>query len=245
MAAVMHCDKHANKMLLETTQVLYAVIKLAGISFKPDGLKPYKVTHAHHPCTLWAMACRSHVKWLLNLGLRLSDVRHAVYGTTHKSTEHLKTMHDSGCFDCLPLTVTVDGWKKQMLSMDLPNSVIESCMARLSTINPPSGCAFGVVCVDVEDDIKHQIFAYEGNEIDTVETYRRFYVYKAKRKFPFKWAKQGTPPHWFGDIFKRVLADEEVLAAPIKPLKPTKSAAKPIKSIQKGLARKLATPRST
>ena len=221
VAASLHCDKHVVKMILETTQILYAVVQQTGLVFNPKDLKPYKVTHKHHPCTLWASACAPHAKWLLELGLRLSDMCFAIYGTTHASSAHLRAMLDSKIFDNLPKSATPTQWKAYLVSLGVPDKVIESCMDRVATINPPHGCNFGVVCADVDDDIRNEIFVYKDKQIDCVATYRRFYAYKGKRKFVFTWAKQLTPPPSFGDVFKKVLPNE-----PLMTDKPKKSIAK-------------------
>ena len=222
VAASMHCDKHATKMILETVQILYAVISNAGLLFDHEDLKPYKVTHRHHPCTLWAAASSKHAKWLLELGICLSDKCFDIYGTVHASSKHLWKMRESKCFDALPSSSNVSEWGRQLVSMGLPDKVIKSCMDRVATLNPPHGCEFGVVCADVDENIKDEIFIYQGKQIDCVATYRRFYAYKAKRKFVFKWSKQPTPPSLFGDVFNKVLPNESI----IKDNKPKKSIAK-------------------
>lgn len=81
-----YCDQHVIKMILETTQLLWSVWHHAlGSSRKDDKLLawwrtqygadaafvPYKLTHANHPCAVWARACEANYTWLCNLGLAL------------------------------------------------------------------------------------------------------------------------------------------------------------------------------
>lgn len=48
VSASYHCDQHVNKMILEAVQILCAV------NLKNNLPAPYKLTHANHPCTIWA-----------------------------------------------------------------------------------------------------------------------------------------------------------------------------------------------
>lgn len=60
-AAKMHCDKHANKMILECAQMLCATLHFYGEK------SPYKKTHVNHPCSVWARASRQNCLWLIAL----------------------------------------------------------------------------------------------------------------------------------------------------------------------------------
>jgi hypothetical protein len=76
LAAQYHSDAHANKMILESAQMLSTV--LGG---------PYKPTHANHPCTRWVGTSRSNAAWVCRLaeGLnRESQQRYSKF-TDHKS----------------------------------------------------------------------------------------------------------------------------------------------------------------
>lgn len=72
-AAIYQCDKHVVKMILETAQMLSTI---AG--------GPYKPTHAHHPCTLWAGATHDNFIWLKVHGLALCNEYTHRYGKRHK-----------------------------------------------------------------------------------------------------------------------------------------------------------------
>jgi hypothetical protein len=81
LAAVMHCDVHVVKMILETAQILCTVHHLHD---NGDAV-PYKPTHIHHPSVRWAAESKLHYTWLRDLGeylcreyaMRYSPRRHA------------------------------------------------------------------------------------------------------------------------------------------------------------------------
>ena len=58
LSAIMLCDKHISKMILESAQMLCAVINERG------GSTPYKTTHKNHPCTIWTRASIDNFWWL-------------------------------------------------------------------------------------------------------------------------------------------------------------------------------------
>lgn len=66
-------DKHVNKMLLETCQMLCSVYEKA----------PYKRTHYNHPCSKWTRKNISNFNWLEELGNALSQEYTARRGRTH------------------------------------------------------------------------------------------------------------------------------------------------------------------
>lgn len=62
-----HADQHVIKMTLESAQMLCTVLYENGVE------APYRPTHAHHPCTLWAGESLSNWRWLRELGLALNE----------------------------------------------------------------------------------------------------------------------------------------------------------------------------
>lgn len=83
-----HADQHVVKMILESAQMLCTVINEAG------GQAPYKTTHPHHPCTLWAGESLSNWHWLKRLALALNDEYQYRYRTLkdHRSAGMLKEL---------------------------------------------------------------------------------------------------------------------------------------------------------
>jgi len=76
-----HCDQHVVKMILESAQMLCTVLNENGIK------SPYRTTHVHHPCTLWAGESLSNWLWLRGLAKALNKEYKYRYNHTqnHKS----------------------------------------------------------------------------------------------------------------------------------------------------------------
>ncbi len=58
-------DKHVVKMPLETTQILSSVYYFTDQPY----LAPYALTHANHPCCIWARESLDNWLWLRRLGI--------------------------------------------------------------------------------------------------------------------------------------------------------------------------------
>jgi hypothetical protein len=78
-AARWQCDRHVVKMTLETAQILCTVAHARGM------VAPYRVTHAHHPCVLWAAGRSGNWRWLLEHGRALAAEYTRRYGHEHRS----------------------------------------------------------------------------------------------------------------------------------------------------------------
>jgi hypothetical protein len=81
VAAAQQCDKHCVKMVLETAQILSAVCARYGVIVEGG----YRVTHKHHPCTIWAGDSRTNFDWLVEHGRALATEYTRRYGRVHKS----------------------------------------------------------------------------------------------------------------------------------------------------------------
>ena len=81
ISASYHCDQHVNKMILEAAQILCAVNSKKGFEV------PYKVTHANHPCTLWAGASLENYLYTMDYAFWLNEEAKRRYNrkTDHKS----------------------------------------------------------------------------------------------------------------------------------------------------------------
>ena len=103
-----HCDKHVVKMILETTQLLYTAHwmlcieagKLPDFSTAPTmkgnpRMRGYLPIRNHtHPCAVWARAAAVHYRWLVVLGMALSnEFRHRFKGGAHSCEEHLRWLY--------------------------------------------------------------------------------------------------------------------------------------------------------
>ena len=83
-----HCDKHVIKMILESAQMMSAVVRLQGHDIG------YKLTHKNHPCTIWARKSLSNYLWLSKLVERLNAEYRYRYNkdVNHKSYDMVKTL---------------------------------------------------------------------------------------------------------------------------------------------------------
>jgi hypothetical protein len=78
VCAQYHNDKHVNKMLIESVQLLSNALNLLG---RPA---PYKLTHKNHPCSIWVRENRNNYKWLWYLAYNLGLEFRVRYGHEHK-----------------------------------------------------------------------------------------------------------------------------------------------------------------
>jgi len=92
-AAQMMCDKHVVKMIIESCQMLSAVLdrnykdEYKSGELTPSqqfGLPQYPKAHMKHPCTMWSYESKENYLWLLKHleALCLEYTRR--YGKTHK-----------------------------------------------------------------------------------------------------------------------------------------------------------------
>lgn len=83
-SAMMLCDKHVSKMILESAQLLSCVVRTQATG--RIAKKIYKRTHRRHPCTLWAGESAANFRWLVEHARALSDEFTYRHGRTHKSS---------------------------------------------------------------------------------------------------------------------------------------------------------------
>jgi hypothetical protein len=91
-AAILHCDKHVVKMILETAQLLYSAHWELNSENLPENA--YKKTHVNHPSSKWTRASLSNYKWLCSLGLSLCREYTHRYGKIHKTEAHIMWLSD-------------------------------------------------------------------------------------------------------------------------------------------------------
>ena len=61
-----HCDRHVNKMILESVQILCTALNKKGFE------TPYRSTHVKHPCVLWVEQSYDNFLWLARLAEELN-----------------------------------------------------------------------------------------------------------------------------------------------------------------------------
>lgn len=102
VAAQMLCDKHCNKMLLESIQMLSTAHRvLDGQLYYEKGKRKikrwrlndnresilYKATHVNHPANVWIRTSSANYIWLLNHTIALCKEFEYRREKTHKSSE--------------------------------------------------------------------------------------------------------------------------------------------------------------
>lgn len=80
--------KRANKMILESAQLLATSIHLHG------GKATYKPTHKNHPVAIWARETRSNYMWLFDHFLALNNEFTKLRNKQHKCLDHTKEFFD-------------------------------------------------------------------------------------------------------------------------------------------------------
>jgi len=77
------CDKHVVKMVLETAQILCSVF------YHNSTLEniPYRLTHANHPCCIWARESRGNFDWLIEHFASLLNEYTLRYKKIHKCND--------------------------------------------------------------------------------------------------------------------------------------------------------------
>jgi hypothetical protein len=94
-------DRHACKMLLESTQLLCTAYHLQGID------APYKPSHRNHPSSIWTRKSYDNFQWLIAHAHGISEEYTARYGKVHKSLSVLEWCEDNAdklSFDSYDLT---------------------------------------------------------------------------------------------------------------------------------------------
>lgn len=77
-AAIYVCNKHVNKMCVESAQMLCVAVS------KVYDWQPYRLTHINHKCTRWVCESKQNAEWLLSHLSGLLDEYTARYGKIHK-----------------------------------------------------------------------------------------------------------------------------------------------------------------
>jgi len=87
-AAEMLCDKHINKMLTETVQMLCTAHHTHGSWY--DGLM--HPAYVHHPMTKWVAKNKGNYLWALEHAFGLRNEWRFRYATPHRSAERLNDL---------------------------------------------------------------------------------------------------------------------------------------------------------
>ena len=177
------CNAHVVKQTLETTQILYSLLILWGVVFDGEvdcgehGMRPsYKLAHKFHPIVSWAKACRAHARWVLAHAMALaSEYRVRNNGKVHLCEFHIihltRFLQSGGWPLNMPESVSAVEWLDS-----LPVKQRDGMTLRIATLNPPKGCVFGVIAMDM---IGPRRFSYD----DWVGSYAELYEWKRLYSF--------------------------------------------------------------
>jgi len=134
-----------------------------------EHVKPYRSTHAKHPCMLWTAACDAHFEWVLAHGIALVhqyETRYGKRGLCYYHITHIRDnwqQHGWASPRSIPSTITPQVWLNS-----LDTSLRDDNTTRVACLHPPDGCIFGVVCMDPEHRLVTDTTADDSDNSDTI-----------------------------------------------------------------------------
>jgi hypothetical protein len=84
------CDKHINKMISESAQMLSTSWWI--LDSGCPGVVTYKPTHQHHPCTKWVMESDGNYLWLGQHAMEMCKEFTRRYNKIHKTQELIECL---------------------------------------------------------------------------------------------------------------------------------------------------------
>ena len=208
------CDTHINSQAKETAQILYSALIDTGLPAYPfsatvEGelkeLKPYKRVW-NHPCVFWAGSSIHALMWTLIHLTKICYEYQQRFGRRHLCSYHA----DNLCFhihkhsDALTSKLGSSRNPADWLAKLTPHQRA-SVESRVSTLGAPPEVGYGVACMDPEFRM------HVNKEIDLVESYLNFYVYKAKHQFPMRWCTTFDVPKYLQPAFLTYYPDQPVI----------------------------------
>ena len=134
-AAEYHCDKHVIKMILESAQMLstshwikllekydkklgdFKRVKDAKVFLEDkcclEEKPPYKMTHIHHPCSIWTYQTLQNYNWHLSLLTELCSSYTERYKRIHKTSQYIEWFRSN-----MPYNISTDGLTEFPICMD-------------------------------------------------------------------------------------------------------------------------------
>ena len=95
--AIMHCDAHVRKMILEYAQMLCSAHHVSG-RYKNPNL--YKIAFKNNPCTVWTRKTTGNYLWLYTLFMELCKEYTFRFGKVHSSQIKLQN-----CLSFIPVGI--------------------------------------------------------------------------------------------------------------------------------------------
>ena len=208
------CDIHAVSQAKETAQILYSALVDSGLPSGPftatvDGelkeLKPYARVW-NHPCVAWAGSSLHALMWTLVHLIQICHEYQKRYGRRHLCSHHADQLcvHINRHVEELTCKLGTSKDPADWLAKLSPKQRT-SVEPRVSTLNSPPSVGYGVACIDDEFRV------HVNGQIDLEESYRKFYVYKARFKFPMKWNKSFSVPSNLQNAFAQYYPNQPVI----------------------------------
>jgi hypothetical protein len=238
-AAEYHCNKHVVKMILESAQMLSTVhwqylwddikkknhprifkrqrdkLEYIKAHTEVNQQPPYKMTHIHHPCTIWTSMTYGNYMWHVELAQALLKEYTKRYKKTHKSTPVIQWLadHPPLGIPVKPRTHFAVAIKdSNMRVLDFSTSVnlgpdregAPLTWELVRDIGVKSGCItdqnLNVVDFDQKKNFRQLKEMTDKNSLyytyyDVVASYRKYYI-KDKVRFA-KWEPHTKIPDWF------------------------------------------------
>lgn len=181
---------------------MYSALRLAGaalantIDCGPRGPRAtYKLAYKNHPIVLWAKASRAHLRWVLAHGRALAAQYRARGGDDEPHlcefhVEYIASFLDAGGWPAsMPEAITADEW---LASLDIKQRA--SVSWRVARTNPPDGCNFGIIAIDM---IGPRLNAYDDwiGSYENCYDYKKHFVFKRRMEFGEFRRKRGRRAH--------------------------------------------------
>ena len=174
---------HINKMILESTQLLYAVWH--GLTESREDVpvlegteKAYEPTHASHPCTLWCASSAEHYNLLCDLALEMCveyNARRTLRGEEskpHSCEAHLRMLKRRG--------YPTQGNKSGGVVYRVRHKKKDTELIYLTPHTAPSGIVSGVATKDLPAGVRWLPLAMpeEFRKQSAIESYMLYYLSK-------------------------------------------------------------------
>ena len=164
--ALLHCDKHVVKMILESAQLLWSAWHMTGDANwqynVPSNIKIYRLTHKNHPMSIWVRKSTYNYWWLVRMAVELCIEYDRRYRCTHSSPRVYN------CNICKPKRhACMDGLVWLLNNIPQCNddlSQYNKSEDGFATKNIPPGCTKVPLCMPIE---------YYSS--DLTEAYRSYY----------------------------------------------------------------------
>lgn len=93
-----YCNRHAIKIILEITQMLWTAVWMSGTDMTKFAMTPYRKTHMWHPTSIWVRECPKNWAYAVSFALELCKEYTRRYHKQHKCRAHLLYLRRLGYY---------------------------------------------------------------------------------------------------------------------------------------------------